>query len=380
MPSPPVEDAPNELAALLAAILAEPDEPLHRLVYADALLARGDPQGELIQLSERALHDADPELLVRIEELERVHGEQIAGEVAELARSYTLRRGFVERVMMDADDFATHAEHLLARHPICELYIPSASDESLARLAEARALRSIRVLHMAKLGGLVPPLCFDRLCASPHLERLERLELARWRCTGDPPRAFAFLEAPRLRALELAAVGRSSEILAGFARNRMIRLRELFLLGLDEDRDRWPRLDLFTAFAALRTLTLSLDGDAGRRMLENVELPELESLEIGSFPLGLVRYPRLRKLAITDEGVTLEDLRLLLARTPHLRALHVDGLAPELLNPAIDLLMALPADHPLVAVFLGVDDADPKLVERLRVRFPLEFHAASVHD
>ena len=38
-------------AALLEAIWARPDDDGPRRVYADALLARGDPRGELIHLS-----------------------------------------------------------------------------------------------------------------------------------------------------------------------------------------------------------------------------------------------------------------------------------------------------------------------------------------
>ena len=95
-----------ELADLLAAVYADPDDDGARLVYADALLERGDPRGELIALQCRLAHAPDSpdakQLRRRIRELLDSHGKLWLGELAPIVRSgYRFERGFLAACRID---------------------------------------------------------------------------------------------------------------------------------------------------------------------------------------------------------------------------------------------------------------------------------------
>jgi len=82
--------------ALLQAIYDAPDDDAPRLVYADALLERGDPRGELITLQCRLAQREDRELRKREQELLEAHGKQWLGELAPVVMAgYRFERGFL---------------------------------------------------------------------------------------------------------------------------------------------------------------------------------------------------------------------------------------------------------------------------------------------
>ena len=86
-----------------------PDDDRPRLVYADWLLARGDPRGELIQIQcARAGqgYRARPDLQRRELELLREHGERWLAEVGLEEHEGAFRRGFIEDVVVDPDRLA----------------------------------------------------------------------------------------------------------------------------------------------------------------------------------------------------------------------------------------------------------------------------------
>src|ERR1700733_7459762 len=97
----------NQENAFLDAILNEPDEMAHRLVYADWLDDRGDEpsrdRAEFIraQIERESLHPAHP----RVRELARREAGLLAryetawvGRVVEAAGRWRFHRGFIEEV------------------------------------------------------------------------------------------------------------------------------------------------------------------------------------------------------------------------------------------------------------------------------------------
>jgi uncharacterized protein (TIGR02996 family) len=142
------------------AIREEPDEAAHRLIYADWLQDHDDShlaaRGEFIRLQcerERLPWDHPRQLDLRSREhalLERF-GSLWAASIKDLVLSYEFRRGFVEKVRLDAADYLRHASHLFHQGPIVEV-------ELLVRAGNLAAL-----------------------FASPYLDRVTSLDLY---CSG----------------------------------------------------------------------------------------------------------------------------------------------------------------------------------------------------
>lgn len=82
---------------LWQAILAAPDDDGPRLVYADHLLARGDPQGELITVQCALARSPTPALRVREAEL-LANREPWLGELAPFVRYAAFARGFIDEI------------------------------------------------------------------------------------------------------------------------------------------------------------------------------------------------------------------------------------------------------------------------------------------
>ncbi|MFV8756701.1 TIGR02996 domain-containing protein [Nannocystaceae bacterium ST9] len=354
---------------LLAAVVARPDDVAARLVYADWLLARNDARGELISLCEQRRSSGSATMDARIEELERDYADRIAGEVAELARSYTLGRGFVERITMAAETFAKHGARLLARHPIQRLDLEPVNARALARLAKADALRGLKVLHLSQIIGKTRPMPFDELCASTRLDALERLEVWTWVSEGDPEAAFAGLRAPRMTSLRLYQVDSSPKILAGLAANPELRLRRLSV-GLRERR-KWPSVFASPGFERLQSLELDIHGADAIELLDHPNLPELESLDLDDdIPIDRLALPTLRRLRLGEVELDADAFTHLLKRHPNLHSLRIWRLQGLDLDRAIDLALALPSDHPLTTLALPI--SDPEQIARLETRFQSE--------
>jgi len=95
--------APRDLAELLAAIHAQPDDDAARLVYADALLEHGDPRGELIIIQCKLANGlAEPVLRLREQALLREHGERWLGALSPIVVApYAFERGFLAMCTLD---------------------------------------------------------------------------------------------------------------------------------------------------------------------------------------------------------------------------------------------------------------------------------------
>lgn len=356
-------------AELLAAVIEDPDDVDRRLVYADWLVAQGDAQGELIQLCERRREHGAPGLKEKIAALEQAYGERIAGEVAQLASSYTLDRGFVTRIEMSAPTFAKHGERLLASHPIDALYLKPVNDKALARLAKAPALKRLRVLHISQIIGRERPMSFDELCRSPHFDSLRRLEVWTWESRGDPQQAFAQLRAPSLRSLFLYQVDSTVQILAGLARNESVKLRALEVSW----RQRIANVSLSLGapvFEQLETLRIDIDSAHVSKWFEGVRLPALKELQLGDdFVIERLSFPSLRQLSLGGGRFDGRSLIELIERHPRLEALRVWDMEANEVNRALELVLGLAQEHPLARLALPTREADPELLARVEQRF-----------
>lgn len=103
----------------LRAILARPDDNLPRLVYADYLDERGDPRGEFIRVQiALSQNNLDPELKQRERDLFTEYGERWLGPLSDFVSVATFRRGFVEEVVVVADQYLRNEARLFSTEPV----------------------------------------------------------------------------------------------------------------------------------------------------------------------------------------------------------------------------------------------------------------------
>jgi uncharacterized protein (TIGR02996 family) len=163
-------------AALLQAIIAEPDDDAPRLVYADWLEEHGRPErGEFIRLQcdEARLPSDDPRragLATRLRRLQAVHERDWVEPYRSHLQGWAFHRGFIERVSAGARQFLTAAPPFAA-WPIRHV-----------------------TLHRAR--RRVPA-----ILAAPYLSRLRTLDM-KWNHLDDEAAALLALS-PALGHLEL---------------------------------------------------------------------------------------------------------------------------------------------------------------------------------
>jgi uncharacterized protein (TIGR02996 family) len=170
--------------AFLQAIVAEPDDDVHRLAYADWLDDHGEPdRAEFIRLQCRMapLSEDDEvywECNVREEQLLEQHEKRWAAGLEGVAENWGFRRGFVERLQIETTSFLPQAEALFASFPIRDLQLIDVGWEEPGRLAQVAKLPQIARLRKLDLGDCT---YLEReqlaLFASPHLTNLTDLDL-----------------------------------------------------------------------------------------------------------------------------------------------------------------------------------------------------------
>jgi uncharacterized protein (TIGR02996 family) len=129
---PPVYASPESVARR-AGILAHPADDGERLVYADWLVERGDPIGELIQAQ---LGGPDPSVVARAAELAARWEAFVVGDPEAKLLEWQVRGGFLDvirvtDVVLRADELQTFAR----RHPLSRILCPELSGGERARLA-----------------------------------------------------------------------------------------------------------------------------------------------------------------------------------------------------------------------------------------------------
>jgi uncharacterized protein (TIGR02996 family) len=381
-------DPADHGAALLAAVLAAPDDDAPRLVYADWLLERGDVRGELIRLDCRHaivgdVSDEGRMLRKRIAQILQASAAAVMGEAA--AYKPMIHRGFVDVVSMTITAFARHGERLFSGAPIRELRIkdPICGPDEPRKLAAIRALRLVRELSLTQTGFATygPQLSLAPFAQCPHLERLRVLRLGRCGSSSeDWTELLENLHAPALEELYLEWNLTSPAIYRALARNRSLgRLRlidELATTQLetsDAGKKMAAALDELAAgrpsLESLRWRSLKdLGDDAVTTFFSATSKVSLRELELDRCPIqdaaiariaSSPRSARLERLSLHHTKVGLDGIRALL-RSAHATRLSVLDLAwdeenmwtAEALNECAELLVALPAEHPLRQVKL----------------------------
>jgi uncharacterized protein (TIGR02996 family) len=192
-----------ERQAFVEEIAAHPDDDAPRLVYADWLEERGDPQGQFIRVQcelartsadsphGRELHDQQCELLA-------TYRDEWVRAVSPAIRWSTFRRGLLEAAIIDGSALVEQGGHPLARAPILELGSCLESPQQVAGLAACKEFTRLRKL---RLGG--SPLGDDgirRLVESPCFPPVRVLWLTR--CNIGPGGVQALAECRALGGLE----------------------------------------------------------------------------------------------------------------------------------------------------------------------------------
>ena len=232
--------------ALLAEVIANPEDDLPRMVYADWLQQRGDPRGELItlQLAGKAkLADA----------LLKKHKKAWAPKLG----SYVYARGFAVLYKVAVDKFPAHAAAVFAAEPI-------------------------RTLDLSQGNALDPTPDVRPAFTRKELARVRRLELRRLRIPVDVfPKVVATKALAELRELDLgyAAMSKSS-VEALLQKSVFTRLEVLRLYGCRLD-DRFALALAAAPFAnSLRDLDIGLADITAPGMMALAALPSLNTLRI----------------------------------------------------------------------------------------------------
>lgn len=127
-------------AALLAAVIANPEDVGARLVYGDWLVERGDVRGELIRVQCDLAGPLDEERRAALEqretELLRAYRETIVAPVAPYVKRVEIARGLVESIEIHGDTLATKGVQLFGAHPITQLRMYVKDAQQFARLAK----------------------------------------------------------------------------------------------------------------------------------------------------------------------------------------------------------------------------------------------------
>lgn len=250
-----------DAAAFLAAITADPNDDLPRLMFADWLDERGDPRGEFIRL-QIANNPADRG---RVDELQAQFGRQWAGPLRDWAYVVNFSRGFPEQLALPAEDFVQFADEIVRLAPVrrvtlinarkwvpCLVRLPALrriialhisggmiEDDGVEKLATCPYLASLHVLRLGQNG--ITSSGVAALAASPHLGRLARLDLPANDIGDWGARALAATQhLSALERIELTGNGISSSALELIRQSPALpRLKELIAIG---QRDAGERL------------------------------------------------------------------------------------------------------------------------------------------
>ncbi|MHB8419158.1 MAG: TIGR02996 domain-containing protein [Myxococcales bacterium] len=325
-------------AAFLRAVRDDPDNDAPRHAFARWLSghrSRADrARAEFIEIQLRSAQRRTGiaerlRLNVRERQLSREFEDQWLQDVPAHFRACTFKRGFIEELATDAVSFVDGAKEFFSREVVQEVTFWNTAPRVAARLADCPSLAEVRRACFDKLGeapeGLLGPPGVSALAASPHLERLERLEIDGAQA-GDA--AFKTLvRSPHLgRLTSLSAAGNriSADGVAAVTAASLPRRANSLCLGDDhlgpEAARRllevpWPRLqELGMTHSGLdvRGLTSLVDADA---------LPRLRKLWANGHPIGVsgahkiaraAGLGRLQELALADCSLGAAGARALL--------------------------------------------------------------------
>lgn len=368
--------------ALLAAVLAAPRDDRPRRVYADWLLERGDPRGELISVQcDLAQRPDDAALRAREAALLRAHEAAWLAAFKKLARTVELNRGFVESATLSAAAFEKNGPELFAAAPILSVRLLAPSYLRMDAVAANPLLGKLDALHLGGLGAepeVMGPPGLAMLVKSPHVTQLRTLTITGQRLgaaaamLNDVP--FARLETLGLFGNQLGPDGakllavaqrlfahvRSLDVrnnqltdagVAALARAKGVGAVESLMIGHETIGPAAVEAVMGGTLTSLRALWLGWSekiGDAGLEAMARSprfgQLKQLEIPNIGATALGiaaLAASPHAGALEVLDlsSNAVGEDGARALLESPHLNRLRVVKCAAK--GIAKDTLAAL---------------------------------------
>ncbi|VTS00426.1 Repeat-companion domain TIGR02996 OS=Singulisphaera acidiphila (strain ATCC BAA-1392 / DSM 18658 / VKM B-2454 / MOB10) GN=Sinac_4455 PE=4 SV=1 [Gemmata massiliana] len=177
---PPLD--PEE-AALIRAIVADPDDDTPRLVYADWLDEHARPDRARLIRVQCALESLKTEERTL---LEKFGAQWIKEAYGRCGEDHRFHRGFPEEVTMRFSTFLDHHATLNDYTPLRYLRLQGRltdnMDDDLATLSRLPALQQVRSLEFDEPGVALPhsnygPKGVEALAASPYLKGLQQLRL-----------------------------------------------------------------------------------------------------------------------------------------------------------------------------------------------------------
>jgi uncharacterized protein (TIGR02996 family) len=205
-----------DLDALLAAVLADPQDDLPRLVYADWLEENGDEAGRAraefiriqIALADQALdEERRPELEALERRLRKKYDRIWLGRLRDYLHAWAYQRGFLEHIALDASQLLQHHDAFFASHPIQSVQLYNAHDpRTLSRLGECSFLSRLHTLDCSNnpVGSSV----IRGLLESPWLNGLRRLRFNDNLLGFDAVRCVA--ESPEMGGLTVLELRRNN--------------------------------------------------------------------------------------------------------------------------------------------------------------------------
>jgi uncharacterized protein (TIGR02996 family) len=292
-------------------IVANPDDDGPRLVYADWLLERGDPRGELIRLQcdlassatvgAAARSSADHgRLVARERELLERYEQQWVDPLEAKPLAPTFERGLLRVLHFNTGTFlrARQQAALIEHLPLLGLnrLILRGPTKRVQRLADCASLRWTP--ELAWFDSQLDDQGLRAMIRSPHLRQLSCLALEKLRCTDAGLAALADAEAlPRLRCVKLQAPVHGGDFTA-----------EGVLALLASERFVIDELQLTTAFRVrIEALTTGPVAAAGLSRLRKLSLRiDSDFAPIASCP----HLVALRELEIDAFGCAVSDQAL----------------------------------------------------------------------
>ena len=344
---------PTTESALLAAILASPDDDLPRLVYADWCDENGQPErAEFIRTEiemARLTSDAEgefafvdqamfPRLERRAQELWNNHNEKWYPKLVGFRDSCYTRRGFPHEFWLNVKQFRERGEKIFRLAPT--LHAVMLEDAQLATVSLARCLTLGRVQRLQPYFRTAEPATTAAvaLFQSKHLRGLRDLSLRLGKI--GPEGMSAVADCPSLTGLEeldLHAQFAGDQPAIRIIQQERFRTLRAFCADLNQLTDEFATA-LANAIHLIRLQSLQLSTNqltatGLARLCTAQHLRGLERLDLSSNPLGPaaaghlasatfggnLRRLDLRKCALGKEGTA----RLFVARFPQLRELVV---------------------------------------------------------
>lgn len=208
-------------AALLAAILANPDEDTPRLMFADWLDENGHPERAefvRVQIEVTRLPEAERPtayyrgLLTRFRQLVAAHAEAWTRALGVPRTRALFRRGFVEEITFAPDEVPTGANRALFREPLRVVKVARGPRDSGPAVPGVPVLRKLASwpgrgrFHTLLLSGLnIPANAVEPFLAAPPVADLRVLDVDGCEFPGEAVVALA--ESTNLAALERLNLG-----------------------------------------------------------------------------------------------------------------------------------------------------------------------------